>query len=87
MNPLKRVQINDDLDPTKMINPGKVNSLLKMQEMLFIYNAVLDGWVVQKLPDDRFQFSKDRKQVTSDVVLDSYLKEFVNYYLTLNTQN
>ena len=68
-------------DPKRLVNPNKINSLLKMQEMLFIYNAILDGWAVRQLPDGRFEFQKERHKVTSDVCLDGYLREFVDHYL------
>jgi len=80
-NPIQRINTGPVLDPLRLVNPNKINSLLKMQEMLFIYNAVLDGWTVRRLDDDRYEFQKDLQKVTSDVCLDSYLREFVDYYL------
>lgn len=74
-------------DPRQLIKPQKINSLVKMQEMLFIYNAILDGWSVQRLNDGRFEFKKERQCVTSDVCLDNYLKEFVDYYLQIQSQD
>ena len=58
-----------------------------MQEMLFIYNAVLDGWAVRRLDDGRFEFQKERHKVTSDVCLDTYLRDFVDYYLKIQSNN
>jgi len=69
------------LNPQKLVNANSIDSLVKMQEMLFIYNAILDGWKVRRLEDGRFEFQKDRHLVTSDVCLDNYLREFVDYYL------
>ena len=74
-------RLKPELDPRTLVNPSKINSLLKMQEMLFIYNAVLDGWTVRKLDNDKYEFQKALQKVTSDVCLDSYLREFVEYYL------
>ena len=84
-NPLKRIK--EDLDRRRLIDPNKINSLLKMQEMLFIYNAIMDGWTVKSLDNGRFEFQKERHKVTSDVCLDGYLRDFVNYYLTLQALN
>lgn len=84
----KNTESNESVpDPRQLINPQRINSLLKMQEMLFIYNAVLDGWNVRKLDDGRFEFQKERHLVTSDVCLDSYLRDFVDYYLRLQSNN
>ena len=58
-----------------------------MQKMIFIYNAVLDGWAVRRLDEKRFEFQKERHRVTSDVCLDNYLKDFVDYYLKIQDES
>lgn len=57
------------------------SSLVDFQKMMFIYNAVTDGWSVRQLDDGRFEFQKDRQKVTSDIWMDEYLRNFVTGYL------
>lgn len=59
-------------------------SMVKLQQMILIYNAVIDGWTVRMLKDNRFEFQKDRKKVTSDVCVDGFLKNFLDSYLKIN---
>lgn len=40
-----------------------VESILKLQEMIFIYNAIKDGWTVRMLEDGRFEFQKEQKKL------------------------
>lgn len=61
-----------------------VESILKLQEMIFIYNAIKDGWTVRMLEDGRFEFQKERKKITSDVCMDSYLQNFIKYYMRID---
>ena len=60
-----------------------LESMVDFQKMVFIYNAVNDGWVVKLLPDGRYEFRRKDERVTSDEYLDGYLKKFIEYYLTL----
>lgn len=55
-----------------------------LQKMIFIYNALRDGWTVKMLEDGRFEFQKERKKITSDVCMDSYLKTFVTSYMNMD---
>ena len=59
-------------------------SMVTLQKMILIYNAVVDGWTVRMLEDGRFEFQKDRKKVTSDVCMESFLKNFLNYYMKID---
>lgn len=61
------------------------NSMLKLQEMIFIYNAIRDGWTVHMLQDGRYEFQKERKKITSDVYMDSYIQNFIKYYMKIDT--
>ena len=59
-------------------------SLIELQKMLFIYNAINDGWTVQKLDDGRYEFQKQRIKTTSDVCMDNYLEKFISYYMKID---
>ena len=43
--------------------------------MLFVFNAVLSGWTVKMVDNDKFEFKKDRKN--QEVNLDNYLRTFI----------
>lgn len=62
------------------------HNLMELQKMLFIYNAVTDGWTVRMLEDGRFEFQKERKKITSDVCMDSFLEKFLKYYMRLDNR-
>ena len=64
-----------------------LQSLVDFQKMVFIYNAVNDGWTVKQLLDGRYEFRKRDRTVTSDTCLDTYLRGFIKYYRELQNTN
>ena len=65
--------------------------LLSFHKMLFIYNAVLNGWTVKYKNGNKFEFNKNKADVKRELLLDNYLKHFVKENLDidniiLNTQ-
>ena len=69
------------------MGPVSLESLVDFQSMVFIYNAINDGWTVKKIPRsnsnstrNRYEFRKDDHRVTSEECLDEYLQKFVQYY-------
>lgn len=67
------------------MRPPDLNSMVDFQKMVFLYNAVNDGWTVKLLPDGRYEFRKVDRMVTSDQCMDNYLKDFINYYMKLKS--
>ena len=55
--------------------------------MLFIYNAVMDGWSVKRMPNGNFRFKKRCQTVTERRTFqaDSFLSRFVNNMQRLRT--
>lgn len=49
--------------------------MIYLQKMLFVFNAVLSGWTVKMVDNDKFEFKKDRKN--QEVNLDNYLRTFI----------
>ena len=47
--------------------------------MIFIYNALHDGWTVKKLDTDKFEFIKDKGHIKKEVILEDCIKEYVKY--------
>lgn len=58
---------------------------VKNQKMLFIYNALNNGWKVKKNKDS-YIFTKHHNG-KKEVFLDSYLKKFINMNIPLNIDN
>jgi len=50
-----------------------------IHKMIFIFNALNDGWTVKKLDKDKFEFIKDKEQLKKEVVLEDCIKEFIKY--------
>jgi hypothetical protein len=65
-------------------NNIEVNNLT-FQKMLFLYNAVNDGWSVKKY-ENSYIFTKKHEGKT-EILLDSYLQEFIASNLNLNVNN
>lgn len=57
-------------------------SILLLVKMSFIYNAVMDGWRVEKLSESKFIFSK--KKVMKEITLKSFLNK---YLINKNSMN
>jgi len=55
----------------------------KFQKMLFVFNAINDGWCIKKRKDS-YIFSKNHEG-KKEVFLDSYLQTFMTSNLNLNT--
>lgn len=53
--------------------------VVNLHKMLFIYNAVLSGWTVKKMPGkDEFEFTKNLDNNTRrEINLMDYLRRFV----------
>jgi len=49
----------------------------QIQKMVFIFNAVNDGWTVKKLDVDTYEFNMDTEKIKKEIVLDDYLKKFI----------
>ena len=60
---------------------GKIN-IANIQKMVFIYNALLSGWNVKYLGDDKFEFTKPKSKMEKyELNLKDYLKKFVDFNL------
>ena len=50
-----------------------------IQKMVFIYNALHDGWTVKKIDNNKFELLKDKGKIKKEIMLDECIKNFVNY--------
>tara|TARA_Y100000590_G_C15476064_1_gene922129 strand:- start:292 stop:489 length:198 start_codon:yes stop_codon:yes gene_type:complete len=57
---------------------NKMNNYKKFYEMLFIYNAVLNGWTVKKLQNRKFKFTNNKRNLKinlKDVNINTFVKD------------
>ncbi len=54
-----------------------------VQKMVFIYNAVLSGWTVSQLENNKFEFTKPKNNLKKEVNLNNYLQKFISYNLNI----
>jgi hypothetical protein len=53
-----------------------------VQKMLFIFNALNDGWSVRKIENDKFEFLKDKEKIKKEVILEECIKKYIKYNIT-----
>ena len=70
------MELNIDLD-----NNIKIENI-KFQKMLFIFNAVNDGWSVKK-EDTNYIFTKDHNR-KKEIFKEEYLTSFMNKNFDIN---
>ena len=56
---------------------------LTLQKMVFIYNALLQGWTIKMIDNDKFEFIKGAESIKKEVNLANYLKKFIQYNLNI----
>jgi hypothetical protein len=64
---------------------NKINNYKKFHEMLFIYNAVINGWTVKKVNNYKFKFTKEKKKLKILNLKDLNINQFVKDNLSMNT--
>lgn len=50
-----------------------------IQKMIFIFNALQDGWTVKKIDKDKFEFIKDTEDSKKEIMLEDCIKEYIKY--------
>jgi hypothetical protein len=53
--------------------------------MLFIFNALNDGWSVKKIDNDKFEFLKDKEDLKKEIILEECIKKYIKY--NINNDN
>jgi hypothetical protein len=57
---------------------------MEVQKMIFIYNAVKDGWTVRMLENGKYEFKKSKTDAKQEVYLDTYISKFIRENLNMN---
>ena len=65
---------------------GSSNSpnIIEFQKMIFIYNALKDGWSVKMINNGKYEFKKSKSNIKKELLLEDYLKKFIEYNLNIN---
>jgi len=66
-----------------LVNSSIQMDSIQFQKMTFVYNALQDGWTVQK-QDDSYIFRK-KHEGKKEVFLDTYLSKFVKSNLDMGS--
>jgi len=54
-----------------------------IRKMVFVFNALNDGWTVKKIDNDKYEFLKDKEHMKEEIVLEDYLKNFIKYNINI----
>ena len=65
-------------------NSNTFIDIIEIQKMIFIYNAILSGWTVNKNTNNNFEFVKKGEETNKEVNLNNYLNNFINHNLNIN---
>jgi hypothetical protein len=62
----------------------KIDNYKKFYEMLFIYNAIINGWTVRKVNNYKFKFTKDKKTLKVLNFEELNINKFIRDNLSMN---
>lgn len=65
------------------MNNNIEDTSLTLQKMVFIYNALLEGWTIKMMDKDKFEFIKSTESIKKEVDLADYLRKFIQYNLNI----
>ena len=51
----------------------------QIQKMIFIYNAINDGWSIRKIDNEKFEFLKDSEMIKKEIILEDYIKKYMKH--------
>lgn len=72
-----------DNNPQIQINNFDCITRTHLIKMIFIYNAVLQGWSVKQNIDGSYEFSKPRRRSDPPVEFGNYLCTFIRHNMSL----
>jgi len=55
-----------------------------IQKMVFIYNALNDGWDISKKGENRYEFKKNIEQESEEIKREINLDDYLNKFLRMN---
>jgi hypothetical protein len=55
-----------------------------MYKMLFVYNAINEGWTVRKMDNNKYEFKNNNKEIKKEFFLENFLDKFIDKNLTID---
>jgi hypothetical protein len=49
--------------------------------MIFIFNALNDGWTVKKIQRDKYEFTKNNESIQKEIILEDFIKKYLKVSL------
>jgi hypothetical protein len=81
----KSLDLNPSFENEKM-DEGSVDPIL-VQKMVFVYNALNDGWTVCKKGENKYEFTKnmenESEEMKREINLDDYLRKFLRFHMNI----
>ncbi len=82
----KNIENSDFIGNESLLN-NQIDAVC-VQKMVFIYNALNDGWEVKKKGDNKYIFKKNQNELSEEVKkeinLDDYLRKFIQFNLNID---
>ena len=74
------------IPPINIHNFKKTNrtDLVTLYKMSFVYNAIINGWTVRKLKNNKYEFTNSNEEIKKEFFLENFLNKFINTNLTIN---
>ena len=64
---------------------GKTGDLISIYKMAFIYNAIINGWSVKYLDNNKFEFINKDEEIKKEFFLENFLDRFIDSNLNINS--
>ena len=65
-----------------MDNEETILNYNDIRKMVFIYNALNDGWSVKKIDSEKYELTKEKDHIKKEIILNECLKKYVKYNIT-----
>jgi hypothetical protein len=65
-----------------MDNEETILNYNDIRKMVFLYNALNDGWSVKKIDSEKYELTQDNQNIKKEIILEECLKKFVKYNIT-----
>ena len=80
--------VTESLNQVNQINSVETGiDPVLIQKMVFVYNALNDGWEVKKKGENKYIFTKnlekESEEIKREINLDDYLRKFLKFHLDI----
>lgn len=80
-------QLNNQSENAESLLTNQIDPVC-VQKMVFIYNALNDGWEVKKKSDNKYIFTRNQNELSEEIKkeinLDDYLRKFIQFNLNID---